>query len=113
MKGAREEDLAFAHLRAQGLKPLLRNVRVPGGELDLVMRAPDALVIVEVRKRAHRGFGTAAESVDARKQSRIVRSTQWLLARHPEWNDLPVRFDVVTFDADDSIEWLKAAFDAA
>ncbi|MGQ0699125.1 MAG: YraN family protein [Panacagrimonas sp.] len=113
MKGAREEDLALRYLELRGLKLVDRNVRAPGGELDLVMRDGAALAIVEVRKRAHRGYGSAAESVDSRKQSRIVQATRGLLARRPEFAKLSVRFDVVTLDADDRIEWIQAAFDAA
>jgi putative endonuclease len=112
MKGAREEDLALRYLEAQGLRPVARNFRAPGGELDLVMRDRDSLVIVEVRKRAHRGYGSAAESVDARKQARIVLAAQHLLAQRPELGKLPARFDVVALDADDRIEWIRAAFDA-
>lgn len=112
MKGAREEDLALAHLQARGLKLVARNVRQPGGELDLVMRDGSELVVVEVRKRAHAGYGSAAESVDARKQQRVVRATQGLLVRNPELARLPVRFDVVALDAGDRIDWIRAAFDA-
>lgn len=112
MKGAREEDLALRHLEAQGLKLLDRNVRARGGELDLVMRHAESLVIVEVRKRSHPGFGSASESVDARKRARILLAAQGLLARRPDLARLPVRFDVVALDADDRIEWIRAAFEA-
>lgn len=115
MKGAHEEDLAAHHLIAQGLTLLDRNVRARGGELDLVMREKrsETLVIVEVRKRSHRGYGSAAESVDARKQSRIIAATRALLAQRPDLARFAVRFDVVALDADNRIEWIRAAFDAA
>ena len=112
MKGAREEDLALAWLQARGLHLVQRNLRAPGGELDLVMRDGQTLVVVEVRKRSHARFGSAAESVDARKQARIVRATRGALARQPEWATLPLRFDVVTLDAQDRIAWIRGAFDA-
>lgn len=113
MKGAREETLALHYLQAQGLSLVDRNVRARGGELDLVMRDREALVIVEVRKRSHAGFGSAAESVDARKRRRIVLAAQALLAQRPELAVLPARFDVVALDAADRIEWIQAAFDAS
>ena len=114
MKGSREEDLALRHLLSQGLQLVARNVRSRGGELDLVMRDRDStLVIVEVRKRTHRAFGSAAESVDARKRRRIVLAARGLLARRPDLAALPARFDVVALDGDDRIEWLRAAFDAS
>ncbi|MGQ0503622.1 MAG: YraN family protein [Panacagrimonas sp.] len=113
MKGAREEDLALHFLEKKGLRLLDRNVRAPGGELDLVMRDGSALVVVEVRKRAHAGYGSAAESVDGRKQARLVQATRGMLARRPEWAQLAVRFDVVALDAQDRIDWIQAAFDVA
>lgn len=112
MKGAAEEDLAQHYLHRQGLQTLTRNWRCPGGELDLILRDRDTLVIAEVRKRSRSDFGDAAASVDARKQSRIVRATRLYLAQHPQHADAPVRFDVIALDADNHITWLKAAFDA-
>lgn len=113
MKGAREEDLALRYLEAQGLTLVGRNLRARGGELDLVMRDGDTLVIAEVRKRSHLAFGSGAESVDARKQARIVNAARALLAQRPELARLPARFDVVALDAADRIDWIQAAFDAA
>lgn len=114
MNGSREEDLALRHLQSQGLELIERNVRARGGELDLVMRDRNAtLVIVEVRKRTHRAFGSAAESVDPRKQRRIVLAARALLARRPDLARLPARFDVVALDGDDRIDWIQAAFDAS
>lgn len=114
MNGSREEDLALHYLQSQGLALVERNVRARGGELDLVMRDRDAtLVIVEVRKRTHRAFGSAAESVDARKQRRIVQAARSLLVRRPELARLAARFDVVTLDGEDRIDWIQAAFEAS
>ncbi|HWU68840.1 MAG TPA: YraN family protein [Stenotrophobium sp.] len=112
MKGAAAEDLALRHLQAQGLKLLARNWRCAGGELDLVMRDRDTLVIAEVRKRSSTAFGGAAASVDARKQARIVHATRLFLAAHRDHAQDAVRFDVVALDAGDNIQWLRAAFDA-
>lgn len=112
VKGAREEDLALRYLEARGLTLVGRNLRARGGELDLVMRDGETLAIVEVRKRSHRGFGSGAESVDARKQARIVSAARALLAQRPELARLPARFDVIALDAADQIDWIQAAFEA-
>lgn len=112
MKGAEAETAALKFLESRGLRLLLRNFRAHGGELDLVMQHRDTLVIVEVRKRSHAGYGTALESVDARKRSRIRLASQWLLAKRADLAHLAMRFDVVALDAQDRIEWLQAAFDA-
>lgn len=112
MNGSEAEDRALRHLQSRGLKLLQRNYRCRGGELDLVMRDGDTLAVIEVRSRSNPGFGTAAESVDTRKQQRIVLATQMYLLAHPEHGSRPVRFDVVTFDAAAKLDWITAAFDA-
>jgi putative endonuclease len=112
VKGADAEDLALAFLLKQGYQLVLRNYRARGGEIDLVMRDAGTLIVVEVRKRSSVRFGSAAESVDARKRGRIVLAARWLLSQRADLAKLAARFDVVTLDAEDHIEWIKAAFDA-
>ena len=112
--GDAAEDAALAHLQQAGLRLLARNYRTPGrggGEIDLIMRAPDGTcVFVEVRQRKTASHGGAAASVSAVKQRRIVFAARHYLMR---LNTLPpCRFDVVAVDAD-SIDWLQGAFDAA
>ena len=113
--GARGEELAERWLCARGLDTLARNVRCRFGELDLVMRHHDTLVIVEVRQRRSATVVSALESVGPRKQQRIVLATRWLLATRRQWANLPVRFDVVAVDgptATAKITWAKDAFRA-
>jgi putative endonuclease len=98
-RGAAGEALAANHLEQLGLRILARNVHLRFAELDLVALEGSALVIVEVRLRASARFGSAAESVDARKQQRIVRATSELLARGGLPRFSRVRFDVVAIDA--------------
>ena len=114
--GDAAETRALAHLAGHGLALVRRNYRVArgprlrGGEVDLIMRAPDGtLVFVEVRSRRDARFGGAAASIGAGKRQSLI-----LAARH-YLRDLPApppcRFDVVAVDGD-RIEWLQGAFDA-
>ena len=106
------EDRALAHLQAAGLRLLERNYRTPGrggGEIDLVMRAPDGTVVfVEVRSRASSAFGGAGGSIGAVKRQRIIHAARHYLLRLP--SPPPCRFDVVLVEG--SVQWLQAAFDA-
>jgi putative endonuclease len=111
--GAAAEARALAHLLAAGLHLVQRNYRTPGrggGEIDLVMRAPDGtLVFVEVRQRSGPSHGGAAASVGLVKQRRIVFAARHFLMRLP---DSPAcRFDVVALDGA-KLCWLQGAFDA-
>ncbi|EJL83665.1 putative endonuclease related to Holliday junction resolvase, partial [Polaromonas sp. CF318] len=66
-RGDAAESAARAYLQRAGLRFVEANYRTPGrggGEIDLVMRAPDGtLVFVEVRQRAGDSHGGAAASI--------------------------------------------------
>ena len=108
-RGDAAEQLALEHLERHGLTLLARNYRCRMGEVDLIMRDGASLVFVEVRLRGKGAFASAAESIDARKQRRIVAAAMHYLMRQPE---APCRFDCVLMPSLDaaSVEWLKAAF---
>ncbi|MDD5028616.1 MAG: YraN family protein [Rhodoferax sp.] len=111
--GDAAEELALQHLQRAGLVLLQRNYRSPGrggGEIDLIMRAPDGTcVFVEVRQRKSASHGGAAASVNHVKQRRIVFAARHYLMRQAQLP--PCRFDVVALKGG-AVEWLQAAFDA-
>jgi putative endonuclease len=107
-RGARVEQQARALLERAGLEFVGRNYRCARGEIDLVMADGDTLVFVEVRFRASRAFGGAAESIDARKRARIVAAAQHYLLTHRA--ERPCRFDVVAADGNKPAVWLRDAF---
>jgi putative endonuclease len=111
--GQRAEERAASHLQAAGLVLLHRNYVCRLGELDIVAREGNTLVVAEVRLRASAQFGGAAASITRAKQRRIVLATRQLLARYPSLQRLSIRFDALLVPADESpIEWLRGAFDA-
>jgi putative endonuclease len=113
-KGDAAEDQALAYLQGKGLKLVTRNYRTPGrggGEIDLIMAAPDGTcVFVEVRQRSSGAHGGAGASVGGIKQRRIIFAARHYLLRLP--TTPPCRFDVVLVEPQ-GIEWLQAAFDAS
>lgn len=110
--GAQAEAAAEAYLADHGLVPLTRNYRAPTGEIDLVMRAGDCVVFVEVRARSRSTFGGALASISAAKRRRIVRTAQHYLQRHRLGERQAVRFDVMARDSGQWV-WLPAAFDGS
>jgi putative endonuclease len=82
--GRRGEDLAAAYLAGLGFEILGRNVRTRYGELDIVARESETLVFVEVRSRRGDRLGSPEESVDARKQAKLVALAEAYLAELPE-----------------------------
>ncbi len=107
--GTQAENTACAFLESQGLSIVTRNFLRRVGELDIVARVDDLLVVVEVRTRASDRYGGAAASIGRDKQRRIILTTQLLLQRYPSLKRCRVRFDVVIVK-DGRVEWLKRAF---
>ncbi len=106
--GDSAEEQVHCFLIEQGLQPVTRNFRCRLGELDLIMKDGESLVIIEVRYRKSDRYGSALESVTPRKQSRIIAATRFYLSQHP--SPCPIRFDVVAVSGDASINWIKNAF---
>lgn len=113
--GAAIESAAAAWLQTKGLVYLTRNFRCRGGEIDLIMRDGRTLVFVEVRLRSRDDFGSAAESVTASKQRRLIHAAQFYLATKPCHSDAACRFDVLAAKRSDQTiawEWVQNAFGA-
>ncbi|MBC9224718.1 YraN family protein [Aeromicrobium sp. 636] len=93
--GAYGERIAADHLRGLGMVILARNWTCHHGEIDIVARDGDTLVVCEVKTRTSTSHGTALESVTDRKLTQLRRSlSRWLDLHqvHPDG----VRIDVVT-----------------
>lgn len=109
--GATHEQKAAEFLIAQGYNILERNFTCRQGEIDIIARDGEYICFVEVKYRAGKTAGEAAEAVDRRKQRKILRVARFYLMRHgmSEWT--PCRFDVVAMDGTD-IMLYKHAFEA-
>lgn len=93
-RGREAEAIAARYLTACGLTILERNVRVPGGELDLVARDGDEIVFVEVRSRRRGSRFSPEATIDRPKRARLARAADTWLSRR----EMPLarcRFDVV------------------
>ena len=112
--GRHWEQVAESFLSRQGLKLLERNFRCRFGEIDLVMNEDVQLVFIEVRYRNSTGKGGGAETVDLRKQQRIIKASAAFLAMHPRYATRICRFDVISIDrvrGHAAIEWIRNAFE--
>lgn len=98
--------------RRRGWRLLHRNYTARGGELDLVYRHDEELIIVEVRYRSRDDYGGALASVTPQKQRRIITATRHLLASQPSYAALAIRFDVVAVDGHNNLDWVENAFHA-
>lgn len=107
-RGTSAENQALDYLQQQGLCLVTRNYSCRCGEIDLIMRDSGALVFVEVRYRKSTRFGLPEETVDSRKQRKLILTAQRYL--QSARIDAACRFDVIAISEKTPIKWIKNAF---
>lgn len=113
--GQSAEILAERWLQKKGYRILDRNVRLCGGELDLIAKHQDTLVFLEVKGRRTGQFGGAPYAINDRKKRQIIKLASYYLSLHGLSNQL-CRFDVILITGtDDSpkITHLEQAFEVS
>lgn len=79
--------------RLRGFTILARNVRVPGGEIDLVVKRGRMIVIAEVKTRQTHTIEEGHEAVDRRKRERLIRMGDRYAEQYP---DARLRYDILS-----------------
>ena len=88
------EAMALRHLRDDGFTILDRNWRCTMGEIDIVARDGDTLVICEVKTRSSLRYGTPLEAITETKLHRLERlAASWMRERGVRANR--VRIDAI------------------
>lgn len=115
--GRAGENRAARYIRRRGLRVIARNWTCASGELDILARDGDQLVVVEVRTSgSQRPFaGRPENTIGPEKRRRLTRLAQvWL--RQSAWRPASVRFDVVGVQRRGwlrwDIRWIRNAFQA-
>lgn len=120
--GSRAENDALLYLQEQGLKFVEKNFHCRQGEIDLVFKDNDTLVFVEVRYRKSSKYGHAYETVNKRKQQKIISTARYYLHKHRLTESVCSRFDVISIEkshsdkkndtsqASTTLQWFKNAF---
>lgn len=92
------ESLAAQHLEAKGFEVLERNWRTAQGEIDLVVKAGQELVFVEVKTRRGKNMGYPEEGLTRRKADKLMLLAQQYVAQHEL--DIDWRIDLVAVELD-------------
>ena len=91
--GRRAEWLAALYMRCKGFRVVARDIRLPGGEIDLVLRRGRLLVLLEIKARA--GAELLEEAIGDRQWRRIAAAAEQFCARRPGYAELDRRFDAL------------------
>ncbi|OGT21355.1 MAG: YraN family protein [Gammaproteobacteria bacterium RIFCSPHIGHO2_02_FULL_42_13] len=112
MIGKQAENQACLYLQQQGLQLVARNFSCLLGEIDLIMRDQEILVFVEVRMRSHINFMRPHETIDHRKQKKIIKTAIYYLQQRKLTSKMTCRFDVITVEQESNqLRWIKRAFE--
>ncbi len=96
--GRAGEDRAATYLEERGYSIVQKNVRLPGGEIDLVCKDGETIVFIEVKLRNTAGFGSALGAVGRKKRATLRRlASDYLQFIAP---NAQARFDVVALDGE-------------
>ncbi len=97
--GRLAEQAAARWLRRRGYRIVERNLRLPGGEIDLLACREGWLVVVEVRSRKQGSAVSPRETLTAKKKRRLRRLAEQVHKR-PRWRRLSLRIDLVEVETD-------------
>jgi putative endonuclease len=92
-RGLSAESRAALLLVAKAYRILARRWKTPFGEIDIVARRRGVLVFVEVKARG--SIDEAVEAVTEKTKRRVIGAAELWLARHPQYANGAIRFDVI------------------
>ncbi|MFH1837979.1 MAG: YraN family protein [Candidatus Kuenenbacteria bacterium] len=108
------EEIAKKYFKKQGYKIIKQNFTNRAGEIDLIVKEKNQIIFVEVKTRTNQNFGYPEESIDSRKQNKIIRAAQNYLFEKKIISE-NYRFDVISVEINQltkkaSIRHIKNAF---
>ncbi len=115
ISGSQVEAHACKWLKKRGLSLLGKNYHCYRGEIDLIMLDRQCLVFIEVRYRRQNSFGRPEETVNRKKQMKIMLTAEHFLLSHSQHQGKSCRFDVIAAQPDSSggklrFHWIRDAF---
>lgn len=110
-RGRIGEDAALRVYRRRGYELIARNWRCPLGELDLVLRSGDRIVVCEVKTRSGAAFGGGYEAVTWSKRRTLRRLAEVFVRQQPV-AAAEVRFDVASVWIGDGVPDVEIFEDA-
>ena len=108
-KGRAGEAAAALFLEEKGMRILEKNFRSRLGEIDIVAIDKDVIVFAEVKNWLSYGIDALEQSLNIKKQHKIIETSKYFLSLHREYRYMAIRFDVI-FIAPQGITHLASAF---
>ncbi len=110
--GKQYEDMAASYLEDNGYSIIDRNFHHHRrGELDLVAKKEEYLIICEVKYRSSDAYGDPLEAITFSKRRSLSKAALGYLAKKGYPADTPLRFDVIGIYGDGQIRHIENAFE--
>jgi len=93
--GNKGEDLACEYLLKNNYRILGRNVRCKYGEIDIIAKDRDYIVIIEVKTKTNFSYGRPEEMVNHFKIKKLRLLSRFVLQSYPQEK---LRIDVIAID---------------
>ena len=107
--GRAGEEAAALYIEQKGMQILERNFRSRFGEVDIIAIDGETLVFAEVKTWSVYGIDALEQSLDAKKQHKIIETSKYFLSLHRKYKYMAIRFDVI-FISPKGITHLASAF---
>ena len=107
-KGILAEYLAALFLLTKGYMPKTVRYKTKVGEIDLIVQKGRLLVFIEVKYR--KDNNDALEAVTQKTKDRISKAAKLYLQKNPQYQNLELRFDVVSVSSYGSLKHIKNAW---
>ncbi len=93
-KGDLGEEIAKKYLVNIGASILETNYKLKFGEVDIIAKIDDEIVIVEVKSRTNINYGYPCESVNKKKMMKIIKVANYYVVKNSLENK-NIRFDII------------------
>lgn len=104
-RGLSAESLARVRLEELGYVFIEANFRWCGGEIDLVFRAQDGVLVFAEVRSSREPSPWLRYSIGMRKRVRLIRTAQTFRLKRPWARRMPFRFDLVWIEAGRFEHW--------
>lgn len=98
-------------LAKEGWEILARNFRAGRGEIDIVASKGDVLSFVEVKFWSANGAEELSRAISPLKITRIVETSKIFVAKHRQYSEKRIRYDVFFLGSDGKPTRYEGAFD--
>ncbi len=93
--GTRGEIISLKYLSHKGYQILFKNFHSRYGELDLIAKKDDVLVVVEVKTRTNTPFQQIQTAISYSKQRKISLAVMDFIQRYPHYEDFEIHLDII------------------